>query len=147
MMAPIKPMAIMDAFSDGCDRANEWLDRDDKPLSPPFATHAAWRTHCYADTVRKYENKAESLQLVAEWERGFDATLRGAEEYYSGAAKSAQARAEMIRRLVERVNAVAALLSVAGVLQELDQQSALVSCSRVADGIAADLAALIGGAA
>jgi hypothetical protein len=69
-----RPKAISAAYFDGISRADEWLERGEKPL--PFASSAAWRKHCFAAAVRKYAKQPESPALLAEWEHGFDSTLK-----------------------------------------------------------------------
>ena len=58
-----------------------------------------------------------------------------------------QSRSEIIPRLAGHANAVAAILSVAGLLEDDAQESALLTCSSIADDVARDLDALVGGVA
>lgn len=56
-----------------------------------------------------------------------------------------QSRSEIISRLAGNANVVAAMLFVANLLEQDAQQSALLTCSSIADDVARDLDALAGG--
>jgi len=141
-----KPMAIHSAGSGGSIQADKWLNRAEVPLPPLLMDRAAWRAHCYADAVKRYEVRPEFLILLAEWERGFDQTVREAEQFYAAAAGGAPAPEQVdVERVIAQANALAALLAVADALPAESRQSVLVACSTIANEAARDLAALAGG--
>ena len=142
-----RPKAIIAAHFDGISRANEWLDRADNPL--PFASASEWRTHWRRIAVRKYQKQPELQALLAEWEHGFDSTLKAAQEYYLAASSgfSVSSRADIIQRLRGQTNAATALLAAIELLPVADQQGILVTCSSIVSAVARDLDALVRGAA
>lgn len=145
--AATAPSIILDnpnhhlAHSIGCDCANEWLNRRPGDAIPP-ASLVAWRARCYADAVREHEDRADFLQLLAAWERGFDSTMEAGQR-----ERSAQSRRESINHLRWQAKAVANLLSAVHLLSVSDQKSTLAVSARLADELAGDLSALVGGAA
>jgi hypothetical protein len=129
------------AHAIGCDCAHEWLNRRAEDATPPTSL-AAWRARCYADAVREYEDRPDFLQLLAAWETGFDSTMGAARRELDAT----------IKRLAGQANALAALLDLfellpAELLPPDEQERNLVTCASIADGLAHDLATLIGGAA
>lgn len=58
----------------------------------------------------------------------------------------AQSRSETIKRLAGSANAVAALLAAIDLLPEAGKHDVLATCSSIANDVARDLVALVGGA-
>jgi hypothetical protein len=139
-----KTMAFISAGASGRIHADEWLNRLEKPLPPLLMECAAWRAHCYAETVKRYEVRPEFLILLAEWERGFDENVREAEQFYAAAAVGASAPAPVdVEGLIAQANALVALLAVADALPAASRQSVLVSCSTIANEAARDLEVIL----
>lgn len=141
--SPKRPMVLM-AHSSGMGCADDWLDQSADTTTTTISS-AEWRALAYADFVQKHNNRTDFLQLLAEWERGFDVRLSEAEAYKQSTLPST--RADSIKRISGDANTVAALLSVVGILPQADQQSALVTCAGIARGVSSDLDLLAGGAA
>lgn len=90
--------ATENAWEDGHDCAVEW--RGD---TVPPETIMEWRARCRATIVREFEGggrcalcpagstRDEFLQLLAEWERGFDVGIIGAKPHTSSAIASSRA--------------------------------------------------------
>ena len=142
-----RPKAVIAAHFDGINRANDWLDRPENLA--PCASSEEYRAHCHAIAARKYESQSQSKSpaLLAEWEYGFDSTLKAAEEYYLAASSGlpVSSRADIIQR--GQTNVAAALLAAIELLPVADQQGILVTCSSIVSAVARDLDALVRGAA
>jgi hypothetical protein len=73
MIAPKKAQALKAARKAGMERAELWRQADDAPVQA--RTVAAWRAIGYADAVMGYEQTSYFMELMAEWEKGFDAVI------------------------------------------------------------------------
>lgn len=104
-----------------------------------------WRDIYRAEIVRDYESgtdcelcqagtaREEFLQLLAEWERGFD----GAVTLLVGSRAD---RAAAVTQIAVRASALCSLLGVTNILQEANRPGNLRTCAYLADDIASDLA-------
>lgn len=141
---PKRPMTIIEAHRAGISSADEWLEKsvDGTVTTLPAG---AWRALAFAAFVQKHQHRTDLLQLLPEWESGFDVRLQEAEAYRQSTLPSS--RANTIKRIGDDANTCAALLSVVDILPQADQQSALVTCAGIARGVSSDLELLVGGAA
>ncbi|WP_377702126.1 hypothetical protein [Pseudoduganella sp. UC29_71] len=73
MIAPKKAQALKAARKAGMERAELWLQSDEAPVHA--RTAAAWRAIGYADAVMGYEQTPYFMELMEEWEKGFDAVI------------------------------------------------------------------------
>lgn len=118
--SPKRPMTIIEAHSDGISSADEWLAKSvDSTVTTLPAD--AWRALAFAAFVQKHQHRTDLLQLLPEWESGFDIRLQEAEAYRTSTTTSS--RTNSIKRICDDANTVAALLSVVGILPQGDQQS------------------------
>lgn len=140
---PKRPMALLMAHSAGMGCADEWLEHSADSTTTAIPS-AAWRARAYASFVNKNQHRTDFLQLLAEWERGFDQRLVEAEAYKRSSL--AGSRTENIKRISDDANTFAALLSVIGVFPRAEQQSTLIICADIARGVSSDLDLLVGGA-
>lgn len=82
---------------------------------------------CQAGTTRE-----EFMQLLAEWERGFD----GATALLVGSPAD---RAAAVTQIAVRASALCSLLGVTNILQVANRPGNLRTCAHLADDIAGDL--------
>ena len=109
-----------------------------------------WRDIYRTGIVRNYESGAdcelcqagttreEFLQLLAEWERGFD----GAATLLVGSPAD---RAAAVTRIAVSASALCSLLGVTNILKEPNRRGNLRTCAYLADDIASDLAVFFAG--
>jgi hypothetical protein len=72
-----KPKALRDAHLQGHARGARWAQLD--PVAKLTRPRAAWRAIGYADAVICLEHEPWFVELMQEWERGFDSAFPAAE--------------------------------------------------------------------
>jgi hypothetical protein len=136
--------AMENAYAEGSDWASE------RPKSAKSAKSSAARLAQYRSTIlRDFESRkgcalcpagvslADFLPLLAEFERGFEETM-------SAATASKKNPGKILKRLAGQASAVAALLSAIDALPADEQESALLTCSRLTDAFSRGLDAFVG---